>query len=62
MEEPAWNLLKENLPNHLHSRFVYTPGKVTLRGLGALGANQQLENLIDWLGKMQGALPELAAV
>lgn len=62
MEEPAWNLLKENLPNHLHSRFVYTPGKVTVRGLGILGANQQLENLIDWLGKMQGALPELAAV
>ena len=34
MEEPAWNLLKANLPDHLHSRFVYTPGKVTVRGLG----------------------------
>jgi transcription-repair coupling factor (superfamily II helicase) len=58
MEEPAWNLLKGNLPPHLHSRFVYTPGKVTVRGLGVLNADQQLEKLIDWFGKMQGALPE----
>ncbi|MGA7934049.1 MAG: transcription-repair coupling factor [Kovacikia sp.] len=59
MEEPAWNLLKANLPEHLHSRFVYTPGKVTVRGLGILNADQQLENLLNWLGKMQGALPEM---
>jgi hypothetical protein len=25
-----------------------------------LKANQQLEHLIEWLGKMQGALPEAA--
>jgi len=62
MEEPAWNLLKENLPEHLRSRFVYSPGKVTIRGLGVLKAEQQLESLIDWLGKMRGALPELALV
>ena len=62
MEEPAWNLLKENLPAHLHSRFVYSPGKVTVRGLGALKPDQQLDNLIDWLGKMRGALPEPALV
>lgn len=61
MEEPAWNLLKANLPDHLHSRFVYTPGKVTVRGLGILAADKQLENLIDWLSKMEGALPEPAA-
>ncbi|MBD1856944.1 MULTISPECIES: transcription-repair coupling factor [Leptolyngbya] len=60
MEEPAWNLLKENLPDHLRSRFVFTAGKVTVRGLGALSADQQLTNLIDWLGRMQGALPEPA--
>ncbi|EDX75393.1 transcription-repair coupling factor [Coleofasciculus chthonoplastes PCC 7420] len=58
MEEPAWKLLKENLPEHLRSRFVYSPGKVTVRGLGVLKANKQLENLIDWLSKMKGALPE----
>ncbi|MEQ9486605.1 transcription-repair coupling factor [Coleofasciculus sp. F4-SAH-05] len=58
MEEPAWKLLQENLPKHLRSRFVYSPGKVTVRGLGVLKANKQLENLIDWLSKMRGALPE----
>ncbi|MBM0741684.1 transcription-repair coupling factor [Phormidium sp. CLA17] len=62
MEEPAWNLLKANLPDHLHSRFVYTPGKVTVRGLAVLNADQQLENLITWLGRMQGAIPEAIAV
>ena len=58
MEEPAWNLLKENLPSHLKTRFVYSPGKVTVRGLGVVKPEQQLENLITFLGKMQGALPE----
>jgi transcription-repair coupling factor (superfamily II helicase) len=33
-----------------------------VRGLGVLNANQQLENLIDALKKMQGALPEPAIV
>jgi transcription-repair coupling factor (superfamily II helicase) len=58
MEEPACNLLKANLPDHLQSRFVYTPGRVTVRGLGILPADKQLESLIEWLSKMQGALPE----
>ncbi len=62
MEEPAWNILKENLPEHMRSRFVYSPGKVTVRGLGVFKANQQLENLINFLGKMQGALPEAVLV
>lgn len=62
MEEPAWNLLVTNLPQHLQSRFVYSPGKVIVRGLGVLSANQQLQNLIDSLSKMQGALPEPAMV
>jgi transcription-repair coupling factor (superfamily II helicase) len=56
MEEPAWNLLKDKLPEHLHTRFVYSPGKVTVRGLGMISADQQLESLINWLGRMQGAL------
>ncbi len=60
MEEPAWRLLKENLPEHLKTRFVYSAGKVTVRGLGVLKAEQQLENLVTWLSKMQGALPEPA--
>ncbi|NEN92475.1 MAG: transcription-repair coupling factor [Okeania sp. SIO3H1] len=56
MEEPAWNLLKEKLPGHLKSRFVFSKAKVTVRGLGVLSADKQLENLIDWLSKMEGAL------
>jgi transcription-repair coupling factor (superfamily II helicase) len=62
MEEPAWNLLKENLPEYLRSRFVYMPNKVTVRGLGVLKAEQQVENLIDYLSRMQGVLPEPAMV
>ncbi len=58
MEEPAWNLLAANLPEHQRSLCVYTPGKVTVRGMGVLTADKQLDRLIDWLGKMQGALPE----
>ncbi|MGG6297352.1 transcription-repair coupling factor [Leptolyngbya sp. AN02str] len=58
MEEPAWNLMREKLPTHLQTRFVYTPGKVTVRGLAALSAELQLDNLIDWLNRMQGAVPE----
>ncbi|MBW4656009.1 MAG: transcription-repair coupling factor [Kaiparowitsia implicata GSE-PSE-MK54-09C] len=60
MEEPAWNLMREKLPTHLQTRFVYTPGKVTVRGLGILSADLQLDNLIDWLGRMRGAIPEAA--
>jgi transcription-repair coupling factor (superfamily II helicase) len=58
MAEPAWQLLAANLPGHLQSRYVYAPGKVIVRGLNVLSANQQLETLIDALGRMQGALPE----
>ncbi|MBD1851538.1 transcription-repair coupling factor [Leptolyngbya sp. GB1-A1] len=58
MEEPAWNLLRENLPAHLQTRFVYTPGKVTVRGLGILKPDQQLENLLGYFSRMQGGLPD----
>lgn len=60
MEKPAWNLLQEKLPGHLRSRFIYAPGKVTVRGLGVLKPDKQVENLIDWLGQMQSALQEPA--
>ncbi|NEO01691.1 MAG: hypothetical protein F6K50_41795, partial [Moorea sp. SIO3I7] len=39
-----------------------SPGKVTVRGLGLVKTNKQLESLIEWLGKMQGALPEPTVV
>ncbi|QLE49408.1 transcription-repair coupling factor [Nostoc sp. C057] len=62
MEEPAWNLLAANLPDNLKTRFVYSPGKVTVRGLGVFKADQQLQNLIDAFGRMQGAIPEAAVI
>jgi transcription-repair coupling factor (superfamily II helicase) len=58
MEEPAWNLLAQNLPSNVQEKFVYRPGKVTVRGIGIMRPEYQLETLIDWLGRMQGALPE----
>jgi len=30
-----------------------------VRGLGVMKPEQQLENLIDWLSKMKGALPSV---
>lgn len=62
MEEPAWNLLAENLTETMRNRFVYSPGKVTARGLGVFKAEQQLQTLIDAFGKMQGAIPEAVLV
>ncbi len=62
MEEPAWRLLDEHLPKHLRSRFVYSPKKVTVRGLGLLKPDQQLSNLIEWLSKIQGGLPSPDAI
>ncbi|MDB9536031.1 transcription-repair coupling factor [Dolichospermum planctonicum CS-1226] len=58
MEEPAWNLLAEKLTPSMKSRFVYSPGKVTARGLGVFKADQQLQTLIDTFMKMQGAIAE----
>ena len=62
MEEPAWKHLAENLPEILKSRFVYSPGKVTVRGLAVLNADQQLQTLIDALSKMQDAVVEAGVV
>ncbi|OUL23159.1 transcription-repair coupling factor [Nostoc sp. RF31YmG] len=62
MEEPAWNLLAANLPEHLKTRFVYSPGKVTVRGLAVMKADLQLQSLIDAMSRMQGAIPEAAVV
>ncbi|NMG20931.1 transcription-repair coupling factor [Brasilonema bromeliae] len=62
MEEPGWKNLAQNLSETLRSRFVYSPGKVTVRGLGVMKADQQLQTLIDALGKMQGAVVEEAVV
>jgi transcription-repair coupling factor (superfamily II helicase) len=57
MEEPAWKLLQEHLPQHLQSRFVYTPKQVTVRGLGLVKPQQQLDSLLEWLAKCKDGLP-----
>ena len=59
MEEPAWKLLHQYLPSHLQSRFVFNQGNVTVRGLGTLSNDKQLDSLIEWLGKMQLAKVEV---
>ncbi|QDZ38769.1 transcription-repair coupling factor [Euhalothece natronophila Z-M001] len=58
MEEPAWKKLQEHLPKHIASRFVYSKGKVTVRGLGVLKTQQQLDNLINWLGELRRSLEQ----
>jgi transcription-repair coupling factor (superfamily II helicase) len=62
MEEPAFRLLRQGLPQHLHGRFVYQAGagstaKVLARGLGALPMDRQLEQLREWLQAMAERLP-----
>ena len=57
MEEPAFRLLRQGLPQHLHSRLVFQPGsgkvsKVLARGLGILPIDKQLEQLMDWFELM----------
>ena len=58
IEEPAWKLLYEQLLSHLRSRFVYSQGNVTVRGLGTLSHDKQLDSLIEWLDKMHLAKVE----
>jgi transcription-repair coupling factor (superfamily II helicase) len=62
MEEPAWKRLHENIPSHLKPRFVYGPGRVTVRGLGVLKPEKQLNNLAEWFQYMQVAVQEPAMV
>jgi transcription-repair coupling factor (superfamily II helicase) len=42
--------------------FVYAPKKVIVRGLGIIKPQKQLDNLIEWLGTIHKALPELELV
>ena len=62
MEEPAFRLLRQGLPQHLHGRLVYQPGagstaKVLARGLGVLPIEKQVEELMGWLKQMAAQLP-----
>ena len=62
MEEPAFRLLRQGLPQHLHGRLVYQAGstataKVLARGLGVLTIDKQLEELKGWLEQMAAQIP-----
>ncbi|MEA5473989.1 transcription-repair coupling factor, partial [Synechococcus sp. CCY9201] len=62
MEEPAFRLLRQGLPQHLHGRLVYQAGsgstaKVLARGLGVLPMDKQLEQLMEWLNQMAAQIP-----
>ncbi|MBW4697813.1 MAG: transcription-repair coupling factor [Aphanocapsa lilacina HA4352-LM1] len=57
MEAPAWEQIHQALPAEVRGRFFFQPGKVTVRNLGTLPSAQQLENLVQWLDKVQ--LPSL---
>jgi transcription-repair coupling factor (superfamily II helicase) len=62
MEEPAFRLLRQGLPQHLHGRLVYQGGagstaKVLARGLSVLPAEKQLEQLKEWLQAMAEQIP-----
>ena len=63
MEEPAFRLLRQGLPQHLHGRLVYQSGsgaiaKVMARGLGVLPMEKQLEELKGWLEQMAAQIPD----
>ncbi len=62
MEEPAFRLLRQGLPQHLHGRLVYQAGsgstaKVLARGLGVLPMEKQVEELKGWLEQMAVRIP-----
>ena len=62
MEEPAFRLLRQALPQHLHGRLVYQGGpgstaKVLARGLGVLPIEKQLEQLMEWMKLMADQIP-----
>jgi transcription-repair coupling factor (superfamily II helicase) len=63
MEEPAFRLLRQGLPQHLHGRLVYQAGsgsvaKVLARGLGVLPMERQLDELKGWLEQMAAQIPD----
>ncbi|MFM8605901.1 MAG: transcription-repair coupling factor [Cyanobium sp.] len=63
MEEPAFRLLRQGLPQHLHGRLVFQAGsgstaKVLARGLGVLPIEKQVEELKGWLEQMAAQIPD----
>ena len=61
MDEPAFRLLRQGLAKHLHGRLIYTKkqdnSEIIVRGLGLLPNNKQIEELTEWLEKMETQIP-----
>ena len=62
MDEPAFRLLRQGLPKHLHGRLIYIKSekvpKVIARGIGLLKGEKLLDELIKWLSLMEKQLLE----
>ncbi len=60
MDEPAFRLIRNGLPTHLHGRFIYKKGdsfsSVLIRGLGILDSDKLLEQLTEWLNIMNNQI------
>ena len=63
MDEPAFRILRQGLPKHLHSRLIYIKGdycsKVIARGLGIYDNEKLVDTLIKWLDMMNSQLVEV---
>ncbi len=53
MAAPAWEKVSSSLSNTIRPRFVHQPGKITVKGLGLVKSDVQLESLITWLGQLE---------
>ncbi len=62
MEEGAFLSLRKGIPKHIQTRFIYkkhdTNSEVTIRGLGVLPIEKQIETLKEWLTKMEEQIAE----
>ncbi|WP_320674632.1 transcription-repair coupling factor [Prochlorococcus sp. MIT 1341] len=62
MNEATCKSLKKNLPEHIQGRFVFTKGKIInaiiVRGIGRLDANQQIEQLKEWIHIIYLGIPQ----
>ncbi len=60
MDEPAFRMLRKAIPEHLKSRFIFSKKQglnlITVRGLGVLDVDKQLEQLKDWVTIMAKSL------
>ncbi len=63
MNHASFKSLVEGLDKHLQGRVIFKKGQaiseITLRGLGTLAIEHQIETIIEWLDKMSAKLPNI---